>query len=108
MEKIKKTMKGAVLMLTAGFVYTAMAGATASAITAEMETQLQEIWAVAIWVMRAILVIVAAYLATKTVTSGGQDKAGGWVAVIGALLVAVGLGAVPALVSTLFGIKLVP
>lgn len=107
MMTINKNVKAAVLSAISGIAYSVMAQTSVSTITSDMNTQLATIWGVAKWVMQAILVLVAVVMAFKTATSGGQDKTGGWIAVIGAILLAIGLNAVPAIVSTIFpGISL--
>jgi len=64
------------------------------------------IWGVAKWVMQAILGITAAVVAFRTATRGqGEDRTGGWIAVISILLVAIGLSFVPTITETLFGIE---
>jgi hypothetical protein len=56
--------------------------------------------------MQAILGITAAVLAFKTATKGqGEDRTGGWIAVISIILVGIGLTFVPTIMDTLFGIE---
>jgi hypothetical protein len=79
---------------------------SATAITDGLATHFTTIWGVAKWVMQAILVITAGVVAFKTATKGqGEDRTGGWIAVISILLVAIGLTFVPTIAETLFGIK---
>ena len=64
------------------------------------------IWGVAQWIMQAILIVTAGVVAFKTATRGqGEDRTGGWLSVIGIILVAIGLSFVPTVADTLFGIQ---
>ena len=64
------------------------------------------IWGVAQWIMQAILIVTAGVVAFKTATRGqGEDRTGGWLSVIGIILVAIGLSFVPTVAETLFGIQ---
>jgi hypothetical protein len=101
MMNVKKTVKAAVLIAASCVTYNVMAQSVSS-ITSDMNTQLATIWGVAHWVMTVVCILTAVWLGVKTQTSGGQDKTGGWISVIGALLLAIGLNAVPAIVSTVF------
>ena len=105
---IKKevVMVSAAALVLVGFSGTAFAQISTTAITSGMGSNLKDIWAIAKWVMQAILVLVAAIMAFKTATSGGHDKTGGWIAVIGTILLAIGLNFVPDVASALFGITL--
>jgi hypothetical protein len=107
MMGVKKLFKASVMIAAGCMTYNVMAQTSVSSITSDMNTHLATIWGVAKWVMQAILVLVAAVMAFKTATGGGQDKTGGWITVIGAILLAIGLNAVPAIASAIFpGINL--
>ncbi len=93
----------AIISLTASVLADAV---SSSVITDELTDHFTAIWGVAQWVMQAILVITAGVVAFKTATKGqGEDRTGGWIAVISILLVAIGLTFVPTVAETLFGIK---
>lgn len=79
---------------------------SSTVITSELTDHFAAIWGVAQWVMQAILVITAGFVAFKTATRGqGDDRTGGWIAVISIILVAIGLTFVPTIAKTLFGIS---
>jgi 4-amino-4-deoxy-L-arabinose transferase-like glycosyltransferase len=98
-----------VILISAIFlpIYAQASGTVSSAIITEgFATHFTTIWGIAKWLMQAILGITAAVLAFKTATKGqGEDRTGGWIAVISIILVGIGLTFVPTIMDTLFGIE---
>ncbi|MBN2434871.1 MAG: hypothetical protein JXK07_06350 [Spirochaetes bacterium] len=87
-------------------VYAQANGAVSSTVITEgFSSHITTIWGIAKWLMQAILGITAAVLSFRTATKGqGEDRTGGWIAVISIILVAIGLTYVPTIMDTLFGI----
>lgn len=106
---IKPSLKILVLLIIAisTSIFAQASGAVSSSvITDGFADHFSTIWDVAQWLMQAILIITAGVVAFKTATKGqGEDRTGGWIAVISIILVAIGLTFVPTIAETLFGIQ---
>lgn len=95
-----------ILSLTITILAQANGSVSSTAITDGFAEHFTTIWGVAQWLMQAILILTAGVVAFRTATKGqGEDRTGGWIAVISILLVAIGLTFVPTIAQTLFGIQ---
>jgi len=96
-----------IVLAVTSSVYAQADGSVSSAvIIGGLEDTVGTVWDIVRWICIVILMITGAIIAAKTAfAGGGHDKTGGWIAVIGCFLVAIGLTFVPTIAETLFGVN---